>query len=78
MRAAELLPVSKDAMLGTYRAIDLAQIYTMVGEKDAAIDELEHLLSIPSPLSVHLLRLDPIWDPLRNHPRFQRLVAGEN
>jgi TolB-like protein/Flp pilus assembly protein TadD/predicted Ser/Thr protein kinase len=77
-RAVELLPVSKDAYHGPFRAIDLAQIYTVVGEKDAAIDELEHLLSIPSPLSVHWLRLDPIWDPLRDHPRFQRLVAGEN
>ncbi len=48
------------------------------GEKDAAIDELERLLSIPSPLSVPLLRLDPIWDPLRHHPQFQRLVDGEN
>jgi hypothetical protein len=76
--AVELLPISKEAYRGAYRAIDLAQIYTMVGEKEAAIDELEHLLSIPSPLSVPLLRLDPIWDPLRDHPRFQQLVAQEN
>jgi serine/threonine-protein kinase len=61
-----------------YRALNLAQIYTMLGEKGAAIDELEHLLSIPSPLSVPLLRLDPIWDPLRDHPRFHLLVGGEN
>ena len=76
--AVDLLPISKEAYRGAYRAIDLAQIYAMVGETDAAIDRLEHLLSVPSPLSVSLLRLDPIWDPLRDHPRFQRLVQGEN
>jgi TolB-like protein/Flp pilus assembly protein TadD len=76
--AVDLLPVSREAWRGVYRAIDLAYIYAMVGETDAAIDRLEHLLSIPSPLSVSLLRLDPIWDPLRTHPRFQRLVQGAN
>jgi tetratricopeptide (TPR) repeat protein len=76
--AVELLPISKEAHRGTYRATDLAQIYSMVGEADAAIDQIEHLLSIPSPLSVALLRLDPIWDPLRDHPRFQRLIGGES
>jgi hypothetical protein len=50
----------------------------MVGEFDAAIDQLELLLSIPSTLSVPLLRLDPAWDPLRDHLRFKKLVeAGE-
>ncbi len=76
--AVELLPISKEAYRGAYRAIDLAQIYAMVGETDAAIDRLEHLLSIPGPLSVSLLRLDPIWDPLRDHPRFERVVQSEN
>ncbi len=76
--AVDLLPLSKEAYRGAYRAIDLAHIYAMVGETYAAIDQLEHLLSIPSPLSVPLLRLDPIWDPLRDHPRFQRLVQSDN
>jgi serine/threonine-protein kinase len=50
----------------------------MVGEFDAAIDQLELLLSIPSTLSVPLLRLDPAWDPLRDHPRFKKLLeTGE-
>ena len=66
--AVELLPISKEAYRGAYRAIDLAQIYAMFGETDAAIDRLEHLLSIPGPLSVSLLRLDPIWDPLARSP----------
>ena len=72
----ELLPVSKDAWRGLYRVEDLARIYVMVGEYDAAIDQLEFLLSRPSNLSVALLRLDPTWDPVRDHPRFQRLLEG--
>jgi hypothetical protein len=46
----------------------------MVGEFDAAIDQLEFLLSIPGRMSVPLLRLDPAWEPLREHPRFKRLL----
>jgi TolB-like protein/DNA-binding winged helix-turn-helix (wHTH) protein len=73
-RAVELLPVSKDASLGPNRIETLAVIYTLSGEPDAAIDQLEYLLSIPSRFSVEMLRLDPLWDPLRNHPRFKKLV----
>ena len=74
-RGVELYPVSKDALIGPKRVRDLAVIYTMVGEYDAALDEIEYLLSIPSwYMSVPRLRLDPIWDPLRDHPRFQALL----
>jgi TolB-like protein/Tfp pilus assembly protein PilF len=57
----------------------LARTETQLGETDRAISRLEHLLTIPySPGSITqtLLRLDPSWDPLRNHPRFQKLVSG--
>ena len=73
-RGVELYPVSKDALIGPYRVWDLAVIYTMVGEYDAALDEIEYLLSIPSWFSVHDLRLDPDFDPLRDHPRYQPLL----
>ncbi|MHC4205002.1 MAG: protein kinase domain-containing protein [Planctomycetota bacterium] len=72
--ATELLPVSKEAWRGTFRAENLALIYMMVGEYDKAIEKLEFLLGIPSELTVPLLRLDPAWDPLRDHPRFKKLV----
>ncbi len=72
-RAVELNPVSKDALDGPRDVRDLALIYTMVGENDAALDELEHLLSIPCSISIPFLRLDPRWEPLWNHPRFEDL-----
>ncbi len=76
--AVELLPATKDAMRSFYRAKDLAQIYVMVGEFDLAIDQLEFLLSIPGDLSIPLLRLEPVWNPVRDHPRFTKLVESGN
>jgi len=70
--AVNLLPVIKEAYRGTYRVIDLAHIYVIVGEHEKAIDQIEFLLSRPAMLSVNLLRLDPIWNPLKNSPRFQK------
>ena len=75
--SVELLPVSKEALRGVARVQDLARIYTMVGDYDAAIDRLEYLLSIPGRISISLLRIDPTWDPLRSHPRFQALLERE-
>jgi serine/threonine protein kinase/tetratricopeptide (TPR) repeat protein len=72
--AVELLPVAKEAWRGLFKVEALAKIYVMVGESDAAIDQLEFLLSVPGELSIPLLRLDPAWDPLRNHPRFKKLI----
>ena len=76
--AVELLPVSKEAWRGCYRVEDLARIYVMVGEFDAAIEKLEFLLSVPGEMSIHLLRLDPVWEPLRDHPRFKKLLETGN
>ena len=72
-----MLPVTKEAYRGTFRVDNLARIYVMVGEFDAAIDKLEFLLSIPSELTISSLRLDPAWDPLRDHPRFKKLVEAD-
>ena len=47
------------------------------GEYEAAIDQIETWLSVPSDISTELLRLDPIWDPLRTNPRFRRLIEGK-
>ena len=52
-----------------------AMILAQVGEVDAALDEIEQLLAGPGFLSVHTLRLDPRWDPIREHRRFRALLA---
>ena len=52
-----------------------ARILTGVGDVDAALDEIESLLARPSQLSVHALRLDPSWDPIRTHARFRAILA---
>jgi tetratricopeptide (TPR) repeat protein len=72
--AVELNPVSKDALFGPTRIAELAYIYLIVEEYDLAIDKLEYLLSIPSYISVPWLKLNPKWDSLRQHPKFQQLL----
>jgi hypothetical protein len=49
----------------------------MCGENEKAIDQLETLLSVPSAISAGILRVDPIWDPIRSNPRFRRLAEGK-
>ena len=72
--AAELLPVSDDELTGANILHTLAIVYTMVGEFDLAVDQLDYLLSHPSNVQIQRLRHHPIWDPLRDHPRFQALL----
>ena len=70
------MPTSKDAWRSLYRLEDLALVHAMLGQQDEAIEVLDHLLSRAGyPLSVHVLRLDPRWDPLRWSPRFEALLA---
>ena len=76
-RAAEMLPISRDAWDGADIQEDLAYVETIVGEHDAAIKRLAYLLTIPSELSVPFLRADPMWDPLRSNPAFQRLLSTQ-
>ena len=71
----QLLPMSKEAWRGAHRVEDLARIYAMVGDYDAAIDRIESLLTVPSPMAVPWLRINPAWNPLRDNPRFQALLA---
>jgi TolB-like protein/Flp pilus assembly protein TadD len=76
-RAVEARPLSRDAVDGPLVLVNLARIYTLLGRADAAIDQLQLVLSKPGPLSPAWLRADPFWAPLRGNPRFERLVAGE-
>ena len=73
-RAVELMPLSADALRGPEALLALARVYTMTGDYGAAVAQLDTLLSIPSEISVPLLRIDPAWDPLRDDARFQALL----
>jgi TolB-like protein/Flp pilus assembly protein TadD len=73
-RAVEMIPVLQDALLGPRQIDHLAWTYRFLGEYDAALDQLEVELSIPAIMSASLVRLDPGWDPVRDNPRFQRLL----
>ncbi len=75
-RAIELLPVTKDSIMGAMLLKNLALIYAWTGEKDPAFDELSIAAKIPGYLSYGELRLHPYWDPLRGDPRFEKIVAS--
>ena len=73
-RAVEMAPESQDAFDGPRYTASLAQIYACTGEYDEAFRLIDHLLGIPSGLTIPMLKIDPAWDPLRNDPRFQALI----
>jgi TolB-like protein/Tfp pilus assembly protein PilF len=74
-RASELRPESKDAFGGPEVTESVAQVYAILGEKDRAIGLLDGLLSRPSGMTVQILKVNPIWDPLRDDPNFQALLT---
>jgi TolB-like protein/class 3 adenylate cyclase/Flp pilus assembly protein TadD len=75
-RAVELLPVTKDAIIGPLLVQNLALIYAWTGEKDLAFEQLSIAAKVPGYLSYGELRLHPYWDPLRDDPRFEKIVAS--
>jgi serine/threonine-protein kinase len=77
-RGVTLLPGEKDAYFGPYIQHQLARIYLLVGEPEQALDQLEPLLKMTYTLTPGWLRVDPLFDPLRKHPRFQKLMADQS
>jgi TolB-like protein/cytochrome c-type biogenesis protein CcmH/NrfG len=79
-RAITLLPSGKDAVAGPKGEETLASVETLVGDKNRAIPRLQRLLEIPYAdcLTPALLKLQPLWDPLRGDPRFQKLCDEKN
>ncbi len=73
-KAMELVPLSIDKFMAPDYIADMAQIYVMVGEYDQALNEIETLFREQSWFSVNGLKLQPMWDPLRDHPRYKQII----
>ena len=78
-RASELVSVQKDTITGAHASALLAEIQARGGEPGDAVKTLRHLLSIPAGnwISLQQLKIDPVWDPIRNDPAFRQLLAGK-
>jgi serine/threonine-protein kinase len=77
-QAADTISIEKDALAGANFQIGLAQIEARAGAPEEAIKRLRRLLSIPAggAVSIAALKIDPVWDPIRNRPDFQQLLSG--
>jgi len=74
-RAMDLRPESKDAFEGPEITEQVAQVYTILGDNARAIELLDGLLSRPSEVTLHALKVNPAWDALRNDAGFQALFV---
>lgn len=74
--AEKSLPLSSDAFTGSSVLRSKVFNYCIMQENDKALELLEKLLSIPSPVNHYDLELNPMYDPIRNDPRFQKLITG--
>jgi len=75
--AAESMPIEKDAILGVNFLVGLAQIEAHTGQSEQAVKLLRQLLTMPAGeyISVARLKIDPVWDPIRGDPGFQKLLS---
>ena len=77
-QAADTISMEKDALAGPSFEIGLAEIEARAGAPEEAVKRLRRLLAIPAggAASIAALKMDPVWDPLRNRPDFQQLLSG--
>ena len=73
--AAEMLPLSVDAVGGAVCEMNLVAVLVMTGDRDATFDQLSKLVKLPFSLTHGDLKLNPVWDDLRDDPRFDRILA---
>ena len=78
-KVQSMMPLNRDVISGATRLGWLAQLEVRLGENDQALEQLGQLLALPGAglvTSPAVLKLDPVWDPLRGDPRFQKMVGG--
>ncbi|MFL6519472.1 MAG: FlgO family outer membrane protein [Chthoniobacterales bacterium] len=75
-RAVDLLPIARDAYDGPLLAAKMAAIYAHFGEADRALDLLTELVAVPNGPTSGTLRVEPEWNPIRDDPRFAKLLSG--
>ena len=73
--AVEMMPVSKDALDGPRIIINEAVVYAWTGQPDLAFDRLAISAQTPNGIVYGELKADPLWDPIRQDPRYERLLA---
>ena len=74
-RAVELFPISKDALRGPRTLVNLAVVYAWTNELNLAFATLDSVTKTPFGIYYGELKLNPIWEPLRKDPRFEKLLA---
>jgi TolB-like protein/Flp pilus assembly protein TadD len=76
-QAADLLPIEKDALAGPFFLAGLAEIEARTGKPEEAVKILRQLITVPagSFVSIARLKIDPVWDPIRTDPDFQKLIS---
>jgi TolB-like protein/Flp pilus assembly protein TadD len=76
-QAADLLPIEKDALAGPYFLGGLAEIEARTGRAEEAVKILRRLITAPAGevVSIARLKIDPVWDPIRDDPGFQKLIS---
>jgi hypothetical protein len=74
-RAVEMVPISKDALIGSTIVTNLAVVYAWSEQLDRAFATLNPLTKIPYGIYYGQLKLDPYWEPLRKDPRYDKLLA---
>ena len=72
-----VIPASKDAMAAIFFPRTMARIAVQAGQRELALQELEDLTQMSrNPISYGSLKFNPLWDPLRGDPRFEKIVAS--
>ncbi len=76
-QAADSLPIEKDALAGPLFLAGLAEIEARTGKPEDAVKILRQLITAPAGgvVSITRLKIDPVWDPIRNDPGFQKLIS---